>query len=405
MKLLNQPFNGQLGDRLIEELDSEEFHSLNICVAFAKNSGVLRLKEALTKFRERGGIVNVYVGVDMGGTSYEALCNLRANVDALWVIHSDRGQTFHTKIYNFVGDERALVIVGSHNMTGGGLWTNFENSVIIGVPFSTARRPNLQHQIDEFLKGLGSLGSAIMPIEAQADIEKLLEIGYIDKEVAQRIRTRKESTPLRTTARLFGMAFKAPLPNIPTSTSTSPKGGSVQSSRNSLSEEEPVIWFETGKMTGGSRNILDLSMKSFVERGDPRDTPFEHVEQGFMRGGVEFFGIDPMDTSARKDVTINFDGADYSGNTILFPEGSSANGTWRLQIKGTDPQGRKITEAFRSKGEEHYLVDKVAVFARVPGDYFYLTVFPESDLLEFENASQIVARNGSTIHSRRLGLL
>jgi HKD family nuclease len=73
MELMNQPFSGQLGNRLIELLDSPDFHTLDIAVAFAKNSGVLRIKDSLKRFRERGGIVNVYVGVDLGGTSYEAL--------------------------------------------------------------------------------------------------------------------------------------------------------------------------------------------------------------------------------------------------------------------------------------------------------------------------------------------
>jgi hypothetical protein len=42
VELLNQPFTGQLGNRLIELLDSPDYQTLNIAVAFAKNSGVLR---------------------------------------------------------------------------------------------------------------------------------------------------------------------------------------------------------------------------------------------------------------------------------------------------------------------------------------------------------------------------
>jgi HKD family nuclease len=76
MELMNQPFTGQLGNRLIKLLDSPDYHTLNMAVAFAKNSGVLRIKDSLEKFRERGGRVNVYVGVDLGVTSYEALSAL-----------------------------------------------------------------------------------------------------------------------------------------------------------------------------------------------------------------------------------------------------------------------------------------------------------------------------------------
>lgn len=405
MELLNQPFNGQLGNRLIKALKSDQFQTLTIIVAFAKNSGVLRLKDSITQFRNRGGVVNVYVGVDMGGTSYEALCNLKTHVDKLWVVHSDYGQTFHTKIYNFAGQENSLLIVGSHNLTGGGLWTNFENSAILSTPASTDESSTFQGQLDQLLNDLGSLGSAIKPIKTQLDIEELLECGYVEKEVTQRVRAKNEKKSGKAHPKLFGKAAPVPLPKTPSPITPPVTGESLPLVQSSSADDEPVIWFETGRMTGGSRNILDLSMKSLVEQGDPTGTSFEHSDQGFMRGGVEFFGLDPMDTSVRKEITINFDGVDYSGNTILFPEGSKANGTWRLQIKGTDAQGRKITEAFRSRGGEQFLVGKIACFTRVPGDYFYLTVFPEADLPEFESASRILARNGSTPHARRLGLL
>ena len=49
------------------------------------------------------------------------------------------------------------------------------------------------------------------------------------------------------------------------------------------------VLIETKKLTDGSRNILDLSMKSLVERGDPNGTPFFDLgDPMFMRGGVEF---------------------------------------------------------------------------------------------------------------------
>ena len=111
MELMNQPFSGQLGDRLIELLGSADFHTLNVAVAFAKNSGVLRVKDALAQFRERGGTVNVFVGVDLGGTSYEALTVLLLHTDSLNVVHSERGQTFHSKIYQFSGDNNGLCLL------------------------------------------------------------------------------------------------------------------------------------------------------------------------------------------------------------------------------------------------------------------------------------------------------
>src|SRR3546814_552628 len=88
---------------------SSDVCSSDLAVAFAKNSGVLRVKNALENFRKSGGIVNVYVGVDLGGTSYEALTALLLYTDTLNVVHSEKGQTFHPKIYHFLGDLKGLL--------------------------------------------------------------------------------------------------------------------------------------------------------------------------------------------------------------------------------------------------------------------------------------------------------
>ena len=108
MKLMNQPLNGQLGNDLIDLLDSPDYDTLNIVVAFAKNSGVLRIKDSLDKFRRRGGTVNAFLGVDLGVTSYEALTALLLCTDTLSVVHSEKSQTFHPKIYQFIGKEKGI---------------------------------------------------------------------------------------------------------------------------------------------------------------------------------------------------------------------------------------------------------------------------------------------------------
>jgi hypothetical protein len=408
MELMNQPFTGQLGNRLIELLDLPDYHTLTIVVAFAKNSGVLRIIDALERFRKRGGKVNAYVGVDLGGTSYEALTALLVHTDSLNVVHSEKGQTFHPKIYEFVGKDKGLMVVGSHNLTGGGLWTNFESSVFIPLGGPSANEGELLTRMPDYIGQLTSLKDSFMSIEAQDHIEKLLQHGYIFKEVAEQVRRAKAVANDESRESLFGNGAPAKLPRIVSSTKE--KETVVHSGHPELisvprSDEGQTIWFETRRLTGGSRNILDLSMKSLIERGDPKGTPFDLGDPTYMRGGVEFFGLDPTDTKQTKDITINFEGIDYKDNTILFPEGENANGTWRLQIKGTSSSDAKITDAFRAKGEDHYLVQKVITFTKIKGDYYFLSVFPESELENFKAASRILARNGSTRNAKQLGLL
>ncbi|HDR2678815.1 TPA: phospholipase D family protein [Enterobacter mori] len=408
MELMNQPFTGQLGNRLIALLDSPDYHTLNIVVAFAKNSGVLRIKDSLERFRKRGGIVNAYLGVDLGGTSYEALTALLLHTDSLNIIHSEKAQTFHAKIYQFLGDNNGLIVVGSHNLTGGGLWTNFESSVHIAIDRVNENEGEILSGLENYIGELTSLGNSFMPITSQDDIETLLQNGYVFKEVTERIRLAAPANKDRAQARLFGNGAPAPLPGVGMSQveqSTAVIVAPPEPVSAPLSGEGQTIWFETGRMTGGSRNILDLSKKSLVEHGDPSGTPFDLGNSKFMRGGVEFFGLDPAVTALSKDITLNFEGVDYFANTILFPDGSSANGTWRLQIKGTSASGRRITDAFRAKGEAEYLVRKIITFTKIQGDYFFMSVFAASELENFKAASHILARNGATTSARQLGLL
>lgn len=408
MELMNQPFTGQLGNRLIELLDSADYQALNIVVAFAKNSGVLRIKNALERFRNRGGIVNVYVGVDLGGTSYEALTALLLHTDSLNVVHAEKSQTFHSKIFQFLGQDRGLIIVGSHNLTGGGLWTNFESSIIVPVGKLGGDDIQILKVMDNYFNDLHSLEGSLMKINSQSDIENLLENGYVSKEVSEQINRAKAVTQNLRRESLFGKGVAVKLPRI-----VMPKKEKTAVAAETQAELLPIsfddkdqtIWFETRKLTGGSRNILDLSMKSLVERGNSKGTPFDLGDPKFMRGGVEFFGLNPTATEEVKNITINFEGIDYAGNTILFPVGENANGTWRLQIKGTSNSQQKITDAFRSKGDGHYLVEKIITFTKVKDDYYFLSVFPESELENFKTASRILAYNGSTKSAKYLGLL
>lgn len=416
--LLNQPFNGQLGNRLIELLASPDYETLNIAVAFAKNSGVLRLKDYFQNFRDKGGKVKVYVGVDLGGTSYEALMALLLCTDSLNVIHSEKGQTFHSKIYQFLGNNRGEIIVGSHNLTGGGLWTNFESSANLSVDMAANYNVQVIKEIKQYFDSLENLNDSFMPIKSKDDIERLLDEEYVAKEVSQKIRSRQSSGQNDNRAPLFGNGVAAPLPRIlqPKTQKDKVQNGtqktegakakpSVQEAPIAEKDVSDTIWFETRRLTGGSRNILDLSMKSLVEKGSPSGTRFDLGEEKYMRGGVEFFGIPPTATGQVKDIIINFEGTDYFSNTILYPTGNNANGTWRLQLKGVSTSGEKITEAFRAKGEEHYLVQKIATFTKIKHDYYALTVFPDSELAKFKSTSKVLARNGATRSAKWLGLL
>ena len=402
--VINQPLSGNLGDFLVSCLEESDFEVVNIIVAFARNSGVLRLKPALEQFKAYGSKVNIFVGIDLDGTSYEALVSLSKLADTLYVVHSESEQTFHSKIYNFTKEGNSIVVVGSNNLTAGGLWTNLESCSIARLDLGKESDRAVQHQIDLYMGDLVGIQGLSMEIRGQEDVDELLAAGYVSKEA--KVRIRRESVKKQATKKELGnikpfvKRVKASLPSIKREKQFKPVKPESLQEKDGVSVSEPIfdklngdgnsIWFETRKMTGGSRNILDLSKKALVKKGDPRFTAFS-IDGSIteMKGGVQFFGVDPADISD-VDITINYNGVDYEGNTIKYPVGDRANGTWRLQIKGESSEGKNIKEAF----EKDYLVNKVLVFTKIDA----------SDLPEFIEVSKVVAYNGGSKRSRLLGL-
>jgi hypothetical protein len=101
-------------------------------VAFAKRGGVARLIDPIAKLRARGGSVEVMVGFDSRGTSQEAVLLLKEIVDDLYLVHEpSKACSFHPKFYLFDGPDMRRAVVGSQNLTVGGLELNYEAGVIL----------------------------------------------------------------------------------------------------------------------------------------------------------------------------------------------------------------------------------------------------------------------------------
>src|SRR3546814_7348005 len=102
--------------------------------------------------------------------------------------------------------------------------------------------------------------------------------------ISEQVRQSKAAKKAGAQERLFGYGVNAKLPHLPkpigqgsTTPSPAPTATPTPATSASVSDEAigRTIWFETRSMTGGSRNILDLSMKSLVTRGDPSGTSFD----------------------------------------------------------------------------------------------------------------------------------
>lgn len=134
-----QPHNGQLGHLLIEELKKPpRIKSVTIISAFVSRATTFRLKAALQALQDAGAKIMIVLGVDMGGTSKEALQELASWSSEVFIFKNKKsGVTFHPKIYLVERDDSAELFIGSNNLTDGGLFKNYEGTVHLSYSLST----------------------------------------------------------------------------------------------------------------------------------------------------------------------------------------------------------------------------------------------------------------------------
>lgn len=409
MSIINQPFQGQLGELLKTELSSD-YKSITIFSAFAKNSGVLRLKDSLEQFRYAGGAIKAFIGIDLDGTSYEALLNLFTLCNELYVIHSENfSTTYHSKIYLLENEQKAWCAIGSNNLTGGGLWTNFESCSIqtFKLPDEKNELDNIYTVIEKYVDPSYSCSSKISSIN---DIDTLLNANYISKEVTQKITNLAKRVTQKKHQKKNAL-FGAEKVSIPTLMSIKPLPDTTPTALDSTldlvfmtDKEMPAFtneqfWFEMRKSTGGSRNILDLSKLGQIKAGSVKGTPYEYTDPKRMYGGIKFFDIDPDDTSREKNITINYLGKDYYPSTIKF---TPDNGTWRIQLKGSPNDN---SEELSKYGNHGAFVHKILIFEKISTDYYVLSLLDESELDKIKSLSRVWARNGSNAKSKAYGML
>lgn len=130
MSLILGPANAAI-DTFRQICAAGGLESVTVLVAWARIAGVALFLDALGTDISK---VRIVVGMAGAGTSVEALSYLRAHCAEVYLFHKHHRQTFHPKVYCFdaSGDPPVVsqLIVGSSNITGGGLFSNYEASLV-----------------------------------------------------------------------------------------------------------------------------------------------------------------------------------------------------------------------------------------------------------------------------------
>jgi hypothetical protein len=134
LQLLTQPFrDGPSALSFLEAgLGDEDVSSFLVISAWVRRSGVELLVPAIETLQARGGRARLIVGVDLGGTTRQGVELARRTFDTVHVFHDPAGGTFHPKLYlATTDDDRGYALVGSNNLTAGGLWHNYETGMLV----------------------------------------------------------------------------------------------------------------------------------------------------------------------------------------------------------------------------------------------------------------------------------
>lgn len=392
---LNVENNNPAGEKIIEALSQNNYNSFNAFVAFVSISGIRNIEDQLIEFKNRGSNIRLYVGVDLHGTSKEALERLIELEIPTYIVFSPNGIVYHPKIYTFEGEINSFVIVGSSNLTASGLFQNIEASVCVsylneddkGIEFIS----DIHDSFNLLITNEGTYCKELNPLILDLLVRnKVVLPESVNRSITNKIAS--ENTTVSTSDREELLReFKKFKPTRP------PKGykrfveqeviiPSEDSDEDSLVVYNSIeigfdsMWIVTGQMTGASRNILDLS------KNGKRDNINKF-------GSIDFFGVDKDNPEDYKDIDIMYNGRIYKRNHIFF---ALQNSNWRIQLKGITDDGYKLTDISRPHfGHQGGFQNRILIFERTSTENLYnLYIAEQEDLEKLKEASEDWAYGG-----------
>ncbi len=128
---LSRKLEGAISSALVEAEDSR------MAVAFVSAQGLQLLEPSIRRCLERAGYVEFLVGLDLSVTDPQALRTLHrwsqdyGNVACYCLTELGPSVVYHPKLYVFRAGEEVRFVVGSSNLTEGGLRQNIEVNALV----------------------------------------------------------------------------------------------------------------------------------------------------------------------------------------------------------------------------------------------------------------------------------
>jgi len=162
-------------------LGNRSFEKFVFCSAYVKRSGVDGLADLLSR---RKGAVTIYAGMNNRVTSYQGLARLLDCGTELYVF--DMGipnRVFHPKLYLGWGPRNGDLIVGSSNLTDGGLSRNIEAALRWSLESTDVAPGGVVGRIEATFLQIGkSSPKNCFVVSSRGDLDALLAEGMLEGE-------------------------------------------------------------------------------------------------------------------------------------------------------------------------------------------------------------------------------
>lgn len=215
----------RLGDFLRSLLTDERWTNFSAAVAFVKRSGVQYIADRLRTFASRG-VVKLLVGVDLGGTSQEGLVDLlecAGSRGEIWVCHNENPSTFHPKVYVVRNDTEAVVVVGSGNLTEGGLFTNCEASMVRILNLARDEDRRFLSQVDAAFEQWLSRDAGISRKLTRDFLQELCQQRYVVEERRSRGDEKDPAESRRGMGKAAALFGRVSVPHPPSGVRAGPR--------------------------------------------------------------------------------------------------------------------------------------------------------------------------------------
>ena len=174
----------RLGDHLLANF-SQPWERFRAAVAFVKRTGTRHVAAPLRDF-SRAAQVEIIAGIDHGGTSSEGLQDLLDAVSPtgrIIVFRNRLPHTFHPKIYLFKSSAAADLVVGSGNLTEGGLFTNYEAGVHLSLDLADPAQAAVLSAVEQTLDSWSAPDSGLARVLDSGLLAALTASGLVLPEI------------------------------------------------------------------------------------------------------------------------------------------------------------------------------------------------------------------------------